>query len=76
VANKRGPERKGPGFWSEAIKRINAGENVTALAQELGVSARRLYRWRAKLEPGEGPAAAAGGKAGAGGQATEAGTGG
>jgi hypothetical protein len=53
VANKRGPERKGPEFWSEAVKRINAGENVTALAQELGVSARRLYRWRAKLEPRE-----------------------
>ena len=53
MANKRGPERKGPEFWSEAVKRINAGENVTALAQELGVSARRLYRWRAKLEPRE-----------------------
>jgi hypothetical protein len=53
VANKRGPERKRPEFWSEAVKRINAGENVTALAQELGVSARRLYRWRAKLEPRE-----------------------
>ena len=53
MANKRGPERKGPEFWSEAVKRINAGENVTALAQELGVSARRLYRWRAQLEPRE-----------------------
>jgi transposase-like protein len=53
VANKRGPDRKGPEFWSDAVKRINAGENVTALAQELGVSARRLYRWRAKLEPRE-----------------------
>jgi len=53
VANKRGPERKGPEFWSEAVKRINAGENVTKLAQELGVSARRLYRWRGKLEPRE-----------------------
>jgi transposase-like protein len=53
VANKRGPDRKGPEFWSEAVNRINAGENVTALAQELGVSARRLYRWRSKLEPRE-----------------------
>ena len=53
MANKRGPDRKGPEFWSEAVKRINAGENVTALAQELGVSARRLYRWRAQLEPRE-----------------------
>ncbi len=53
MANKRGPERKGPEFWSEAVKRINAGESVTALAQELGVKARRLYRWRQKLEPRE-----------------------
>jgi hypothetical protein len=53
VANQRGPDRKGTEFWSEAVKRINAGENVTALAQELGVRARRLYRWRAKLEPRE-----------------------
>lgn len=53
MANKRGPERKRPEFWSEAVKRINAGENVTELAQELGISARRLYRWRSKLEPRE-----------------------
>jgi transposase-like protein len=53
VANKRGPDRKGPEFWSEAVKRINAGANVTELAQELGISPRRLYRWRAKLEPRE-----------------------
>jgi Transposase len=53
VANKRGPDRKRPEFWSEAVKRINAGESVTALAQELGVKARRLYWWREKLEPRE-----------------------
>jgi transposase-like protein len=32
---------------------MNAGENVSALAEELGVKARRLYRWRAKLQPRE-----------------------
>jgi transposase-like protein len=53
VANQRGPERKGLEFWSEAVKRMNAGENVAALARELGVRKRRLYRWRAKLEPRE-----------------------
>lgn len=53
MANQRGPERKGLGFWSEAVKRMNAGENVAALARELGVQKRRLYRWRAKLEPRE-----------------------
>jgi transposase-like protein len=53
VANQRGPERKGLEFWSEAVKRMNAGENVAALARELGVQKRRLYRWRARLEPRE-----------------------
>lgn len=53
MANTRGPERKGLEFWSEAVKRMNAGENVAALAKELGVLKRRLYRWRARLEPRE-----------------------
>lgn len=53
MANKRGWERKGVEFWSEAVRRMNAGENVVALAQELGVLPRRLYRWRTKLEPRE-----------------------
>jgi transposase len=53
VANTRGPERKGPEFWSEAVRRMNAGENVIALAEELGVKVRRLYRWRTKLQPRE-----------------------
>lgn len=30
-----------------AVARMESGENVTALAQELGVERRSLYRWRA-----------------------------
>ena len=53
MTNQRGPDRKEPEFWSAAVKRMNAGENVTALARELGINKRRLYWWRAKLEPRE-----------------------
>jgi hypothetical protein len=39
-----------------AVDRMRVCEDVGALAQELGVTARCLYKWRAKLElvePGE-----------------------
>lgn len=51
MANPRGPERKGREFWQAAVERINAGESAGAVAQELGINKRRLYRWRARLQP-------------------------
>ncbi len=53
MAKREGAGNRGPEFWAEAVKRMNAGESVASLAQELGVKERRLYRWRAKLEPAE-----------------------
>ncbi len=76
MANKRGPDRKGPEFWSEAVKRINAGENVTALAQELGVSAPLVSVACATGAAGKRPAAAAGSQAGTGEPTAEADAGG
>ena len=43
-------------FQRMAVERMRSSENVGALAQELGVTRRCLYKWRAKLdlvEPGE-----------------------
>jgi len=39
-----------------AVERLKSCDNVTALAQELGVDRRMLYRWRAQLDPEEGTA--------------------
>jgi len=35
-----------------AVKRMRNGENVCALAAELGVHRRLLYKWREVLDPG------------------------
>ncbi len=43
-------------FQRMAVERMRSCENVGALAQELGVTRRCLYKWREKLdlvEPGE-----------------------
>ena len=53
MANVRGAKKKGREFWQAAVERMNQGENVLALAEELGVDVRGLYRWRARLQPGE-----------------------
>ena len=53
MAKREGAGNRGQEFWAEAVKRMNAGESVASLAQELGIKERRLYRWRAKLEPAE-----------------------
>lgn len=45
-------------FRQMAVDRLKHCENIVALAKELGVDRRLLYRWRDKLEPrdpGEGP---------------------
>jgi Transposase len=53
VANLKGAKKKGREFWESAVERMNRGENVLALAEELGVNVRGLYRWRERLQPGE-----------------------
>ena len=43
-------------FQRMAVQRLRTSEDVGELAQELGVTRRCLYKWRAKLEivePGE-----------------------
>jgi transposase-like protein len=37
-----------------AVERMKGCDSVTALAQELGVDRRMLYRWREQLDPEEG----------------------
>src|ERR1039458_8652101 len=37
------------GLKQQAVERMNLGENVSALARELGVGRINLYRWRAEL---------------------------
>jgi transposase-like protein len=57
---KRRVGRYPKAFKQMAVERLNQGENIVALSQELGVSRRLLYTWREKLEPvesGEGPPA-------------------
>jgi len=44
------PYRRHPiGLKQQAVERMNLGENVSALARELGVDRINLYRWRAEL---------------------------
>jgi transposase-like protein len=52
VANLKGSGKRSREFWEAAVARLNAGENALALAAELGVNVRGLYRWRDRLEPG------------------------
>src|ERR1035438_9072455 len=40
------------GLKQQAVERMNLGENVSALARELGVDRINLYRWRAELRKG------------------------
>jgi transposase len=35
-----------PEFKTQAVKRMKAGEKITALSRELGVSRKFLYQWR------------------------------
>ena len=50
MANLKGGRKRGREFWQAAVARMKAGENVRALADELGVDIRGLYRWRQKLD--------------------------
>ena len=50
-------------FRQVAVERLRGCENIVALAKDLGVSRRQLYRWRDELDPEEpGLGKAAGGK--------------
>ena len=40
-------------FRQVAVERLRGCENIVALAEELGVSRRQLYRWRDELDPEE-----------------------
>jgi len=58
VAKRRYSEH----FRQVAVERLRGCENIVALAKELGVSRRQLYRWRDELDPEEpGLGKAAGG---------------
>jgi transposase-like protein len=41
------PSRFSREFKLEALRRMEAGENVSVLAQELGVSRKSIYQWAA-----------------------------
>jgi transposase-like protein len=40
-------------FRRMAVERLKSCDNITALAQELGVNRRLLYKWRDQLDPSE-----------------------
>ena len=55
---KRRVGRYPKAFRKMAVERLKGCENVLALARELGIHQRLLYKWRDRLEPiddGEGP---------------------
>ena len=41
-------------FRQMAVERMRSCENIGALAEELGVHRRMLYKWRDQLEPADG----------------------
>ena len=60
MAKKRAIGRYPKAFRKMAVERLKSCENIGALAEELGVHRRLLYKWRDQLEPvedGEPPAA-------------------
>ena len=53
VAKKRAIGRYPKAFRKMAVERLKSCDNIVALAQELGVHRRTLYKWRDQLEPVE-----------------------
>ena len=51
MAKKRATGRYPKAFRKMAVERLKSCENVVALAEELGVHRRLLYKWRDQLEP-------------------------
>ena len=46
------PSRFSRDFKLEALRRMEAGENVSVLARELGVSRKSIYQWRERYRLG------------------------
>jgi transposase len=46
------PSRFSREFKLEAVRRMEAGENVSVLARELGVSRKSIYQWRNRYRVG------------------------
>jgi transposase len=46
------PSRFSRDFKLEALRRVEAGENVSVLARELGVSRKSIYQWRDRYRLG------------------------
>ena len=60
MAKKRAIGRYPKAFRKMAVERLKSCDNIIALAEELGVHRRLLYKLRDQLEPaedGEGPPA-------------------
>ena len=58
MAKKRAVGRYPKAFQKMAVERLKGSDNIVALAQELGVHRRLLYKWRDQIEPiddGEAP---------------------
>ena len=53
AGQKRDSIERGEEFWRAAVERIQAGEKARAVARELGVDVRGLYRWRERFYPRE-----------------------
>ena len=53
VAKKRAIGRYPKAFRKMAVERLKSCDNIVALAEELGVHRRMLYKWRDQLEPVE-----------------------
>jgi transcriptional regulator with XRE-family HTH domain len=51
VANLKGARRRGLEFWQAAVARVQAGEHLAEVAEELGVDRRGLARWQERLDP-------------------------
>ena len=51
MAKKRAIGRYPKAFRKMAVERLKGCENVLALARELGIHQRLLYKWRDRLEP-------------------------
>ena len=57
MAKKRAVGRYPKAFQKMAVERLKSSENIVALAKELGVHRRLLYKWRDQIEPiGDGEA--------------------
>ena len=51
MAKKRAIGRYPKAFRKMAVERLKGCDNIVALAEELGVHRRLLYKWRDQLEP-------------------------